>query len=70
MAYSLDRNYETYLALDLAKYAGKWIAVLENKVIASGSDFQEVFEKTKKEYPNKKPLFDWVSDAAHQFFAL
>ncbi|MCX6778366.1 MAG: DUF5678 domain-containing protein [Candidatus Micrarchaeota archaeon] len=67
MSSTADKNFEFYLSLDLEKYAGKWIAILDNKVIAIGEDFREVFNKTKKDYPNKMPLFDRVSETAHHF---
>jgi len=67
MSLNIDRNFDYYLTLDLEKYAGKWIAILDNKVIADGKDFKEVFAKTKKEYPNKRPLFDHVSESMHHF---
>ena len=35
------------------KYSGKHIAIVDDKVVASGSDPKEVWEKAKKKYPNK-----------------
>jgi len=31
-----DKNYEFYINADLSEYAGKWIAIVDGKVVASG----------------------------------
>jgi len=67
MSSNIDKNFDYYLSLNLEKYAGKWIAILDNQVIASGNNFKDVLTQTKKEYPNKKPLFDRVSEATYHF---
>lgn len=67
MSHSLDRNYNFYLSLDLEEYAGRWIAILDNKVIAMGNSFKEVFGKASELYPGKRPLFDRVSESTHHF---
>ncbi len=67
MTSTVDKNFDFYLTLDLEKYAGMWIAVLDNKVVASGNDFKDVFARVKKEYPHNRALFDRVSEAAHHF---
>ena len=61
MSVNLDKNFDFYQTLDLNKYAGKWIAILNKKVVAMGESFKEVYSKTQKDYPGKKPLFDHVS---------
>ena len=33
-----------------------WIAVIDNKVVASGKNSKEVFKKVKTDYPNKEPF--------------
>ena len=67
MSLNVDKNFDYYLSTDLEKYAGKWIAILDNKIVAAGREFKEVFAKTRAEYPNKRPLFDHVSESAHHF---
>ncbi|MGD0070557.1 MAG: DUF5678 domain-containing protein [Candidatus Bathyarchaeia archaeon] len=42
------------------KYGGKHIAIVDDKVVASGSDPKEVWEKAKKKYPNKQPVLVFV----------
>lgn len=43
---------------DLSKYKGKWVAILDNKVIASGDSISEVYEKTRSS--TRTPLFERI----------
>ena len=36
------------------KYPGKYVAVVENKIITSGLSSKDVEEEAQKRYPNKK----------------
>lgn len=38
------------------KYAGKYIAIVNNEVVASGSRTSEATEKARKKVPNKEPV--------------
>jgi len=49
-----DKNYEFYINADLSDYAGKWIAIVDGKVVASGDRADEVYDLAKKEYPGKE----------------
>ncbi len=49
-------NFESLSEEDMSKYAGEWIAVIDNKLVAHSSSLKEVYEFTKQNYPNKKPL--------------
>ncbi len=42
------------------KYSGKHIAIVDDKVVASGSDPKEVWEIAKKKYPGKRPVLAFV----------
>jgi hypoxanthine-guanine phosphoribosyltransferase len=42
------------------KYSGKHIAIVDNKVVASGNDPKEVWEEAKKKHPKKKPVLAFV----------
>lgn len=41
---------------DLGKYIGKWIAIVDGKVVASGDQGKLVFQEVKKKYPKREPL--------------
>jgi hypothetical protein len=52
-----------YLATaNFDKYVGKWVALLDKKVIAVGNTFKEVAEKVDLEYPGKRPLLSKVPE--------
>ena len=51
----MSKNYEFFVKTNLSKYSGKWIAIAEQKIVASGDSAEDVYNKAKKEYPNKKP---------------
>jgi len=51
----LSENYEWYIRADTQRYAGKWIAIVDQKVVASGDDAEEVCREAKTKYPEKKP---------------
>lgn len=56
----MSQEFEFYSLADMSNYAGKWVAILGNEVIASGDDLKEVYEKAKKKAGNKEPLFTRV----------
>lgn len=41
-------NYSWYVKTDLRKYAGKWVAIANRKIVASGDDAEKVYKKAKK----------------------
>ena len=43
-----DKNYEFYINADLSEYAGKWIAIVDGKVVASGDNPEEVYMEASK----------------------
>jgi len=49
-------DYEWFLQQDLSRYSGKWLAIMDKKVIASDRNMDKVMAKVKKEFPNKKPF--------------
>lgn len=42
------------------KYSGKHIAIVDNKVVASGDDPKKVWEAARKKHPGKKPVLAFV----------
>ncbi|EDY36638.1 hypothetical protein ABOONEI_628 [Aciduliprofundum boonei T469] len=49
-----DKNYEFYINADLSEYAGKWIAIVDGKVVASGDRADIVMREAEKKYPDKE----------------
>lgn len=42
------------------KYRGKHIAIVDDKVVASGDDPKKVWETAKKKCPDKQPVLAFV----------
>ena len=40
----------------LSDFAGKWVSMVDNQVVAKGTDAKVVFDKAKKKHPDKVPL--------------
>lgn len=51
-----DSQYEWYLKQDFSRYDGKWIAIADNKVVASNRDVRKVMNVFTKKYPKKIPF--------------
>jgi len=51
-----SKNYEWYLSQDFSKYSGKWLAIIDQKIIASGKNVEKLINKVKDKYPNKRPF--------------
>lgn len=48
-------EFEYFVKTPLTNYEGQYVALVGEKVVASGSTAKEVWEKAKKKYPNKLP---------------
>jgi hypothetical protein len=42
-----SKEFEFFVKADLRKYSGRYIAIVEDKVIASGENAKRVFEEAK-----------------------
>ena len=49
-------DYEWFLGQDLDKYKGQWIAIVNKKIVAVGSEADKVINKAKTIFPNKMPF--------------
>jgi hypothetical protein len=50
-----DKVYNFYITHELTEYAGKWVAVVEDEVVASGDNARLVLEQTRKNRPGSEP---------------
>jgi hypothetical protein len=48
-------DYEWFINMDFSKYAGKWIATLDKKVVVEGDYADAVYKEAKNKFPGKKP---------------
>ena len=59
-------EYDYYITADLNAYIGKWVGILDKKIVATGKNFKEVAEKVDKEYAHKKVLITPVPEKVVQ----
>ncbi len=50
------------MSLERDKYRGKWVAILDSKVVAEGKDLTEVYNKAMKESKGRTPLFEHIPE--------
>jgi hypothetical protein len=53
-----SEDYDWYIKTDLSKYAGEWIAIVNQRVAAHSTGISDVVAKTKN--LKKRPLFAFV----------
>jgi len=46
-------EYVASLGDNLSNYIEKWIVVLDNNIVASGENLEEVYKEAKKKHPNR-----------------
>jgi len=51
-----DKSYEFYINNDLSEYSGKWVAIVDEQVVASGDNAKTVLEEAQKKFPDRMPL--------------
>lgn len=55
-------NYNWYLNNDLSSYAGKWIAIFNEKVIASSKNLEELTKQISNNFSLNKISFVKIPD--------
>ncbi|MBI4488099.1 MAG: succinyl-CoA synthetase subunit alpha [Deltaproteobacteria bacterium] len=48
-------EFDFFIRADLSRFAGQYIAILGQKVVASGSNAQMVWKQAKKRFPSSTP---------------
>ncbi len=56
----MSKNYEFFLNADLKEFVGQWIAVVDDEIVAHGTDFSKVFKSVKQQFPSKTPFVAMV----------
>lgn len=52
----MSKEFEFFVKTDLSRYGGKYVAIVEDEVVASGDNAKKVLEEAKKKFPDKTPL--------------
>ena len=53
-------DYSAYMSLNLEKYLGEWVGIVDGKVVSHGLDFKDVYMACRKIYPSKVPFLACV----------
>ncbi len=56
-------NFESLAEEEISKYAGEWIAIINNEIVMHSKSFRELYEFIKKNYPKEKPLIGKLPEA-------
>jgi len=51
----MSKNYEWYITADTSEFEGKWIAVVNQRVIAHGENAKDVLEEAERKFPDTVP---------------
>ncbi len=43
-----EKNYHYFMEADISNYAGEWIAIAENRIIAHGNNVKEVAAQAQR----------------------
>ena len=52
----MDKNYEWFLRADLSSYEGRYVAIAQERVVASGDAPGPVYESAKRQVPDEEVL--------------
>ena len=63
----MDKNYEWFLRADLSAYEGQYVAIAQERVVASGDDPGVVCETAKRQVPDEEVLL-WKVMPSRRFF--
>ncbi len=51
-----SRDYEWFVTADMGKYRGKYVIVRGRKVVASGTNLNELTRRFRQKYPGQTPI--------------
>ena len=63
-----EHNWLVEQHKEAKKYAGQWIAILGNKIVAHGRSLQEVYRKAIRQHPRNPPLVTYVPKKDEEIF--
>ena len=58
----MTKEFYYYAVSDMSKYIGQWVAILDNKVVSSGTSLKEVYTKALEIANGREPLFARVPE--------
>ncbi len=52
----MTNNFTAFMKLDKSRYKGKYVVLVDGKMVGHGQDIESMLAKTRKKYPRKTPL--------------
>ncbi|HIH76613.1 MAG TPA: hypothetical protein HA343_04795 [Methanomassiliicoccales archaeon] len=56
----MTTNYDYFMSMDVSPYAGQWVAICDEKLIAHSSSFKDVYQLAKSRCGRSKPFIAMV----------
>ena len=53
-------NYDYYMSMDVSPYAGQWVAICDEKVVAYSPSFKDAYRMAKDKCGRSKPFIAMV----------
>lgn len=58
----MSKNFQAYLKLDKSKFINKYVIIIDEKVVQTGTDIRTMFKKVRRKYPKKVPFIAKVPE--------
>lgn len=52
----IKENFDFFISEDMHSFSGKWVAIINKKVVASGENLKEMLKEVNEKYPKQEPL--------------
>jgi hypothetical protein len=52
------------------KHSGRWIAILDGKIIADGKGFEQAYKKAEAKHPDTTPLVVYIPKRSEELLIL
>lgn len=64
----MDKNYNFFMKVNLEKHIGKWIAINNDNIIASGKNVKDVIKRAQEIAPRRRPFIAKVPEKTAMIF--
>ena len=58
----MNGDYEWFMQSNLDEYTGKWIAIVNKRIVATSENVTDVLKKVREEYPKTTPFVTKVPE--------
>lgn len=58
----MSKNFQAFLKLNKEKFANQYVVIVNQRLVASGSDVVSMLKSAKKKYPRATPFVAKIPD--------